>query len=80
MQTDRTTKILLFLIAVALWGLLLRHIVDPMPLEAGAAVSSPMPVNIVAVGYQPVKRLRSARNPGQASQAYVAVPVEVETK
>jgi hypothetical protein len=33
-QTDRTTKVLLLLIAIALWGLLLKSIFTPTPSEA----------------------------------------------
>jgi hypothetical protein len=33
-QTDRTTKVLLLLIAIALWGLLLKSVFAPTPSEA----------------------------------------------
>lgn len=44
MKTDRMTKVLLFLIMIALWGLLLKPLVIPTPAQA---TSGPVPVNIV---------------------------------
>lgn len=57
-MVDRTTKVLLLLIAIALWGLLLRPVLAPGPIRAEetaagenseAAAEKPMPVNIVQV-------------------------------
>ena len=46
MQTDRTTKILLGLIAAGLWGLLLQPFWRPVP----AVAAAPQDVRIVGVG------------------------------
>ncbi|MCC2668519.1 MAG: hypothetical protein K0Q72_990 [Armatimonadetes bacterium] len=68
MQTDRTTKTLLFFIAVALWGMLIKGFFEPTPTVAQAVrspvASGPMltPVRIVAVdgGSLPVSITRQA--------------------
>ena len=65
MQSDRTTKTLLFFIAVALWGMLLKGFLEPSP-SVAQAVRSPVaagplltPVKIVAVdGTLPITIVR----------------------
>lgn len=59
MQTDRTTKTLLFLIAAALWGLLLKSFFDPTPTIAQPQVN---PVRIMSVegGSLPVTIVRQS--------------------
>lgn len=47
MKTDKTTKVLLLLIALALWGLLLKPLTLP---TVAQAASDPVPVNIAEVG------------------------------
>lgn len=42
MQTDRPTRVLLTLIAVALWGLLLRLTFAPMPTQAQSPIYQPV--------------------------------------
>lgn len=54
MQTDKTTKTLLFLIAVALWGLLLKPAVDPLPSHAQANLVTPVRIVAVDGGSLPV--------------------------
>ena len=46
-MVDRTTRVLLALIAVALWGLLLKPVLTPTPVYAQEGV---MAVNIAQVG------------------------------
>jgi hypothetical protein len=59
MQTDRTTKLLLFLIAAALWGLLLKPLLGPLPATAAArrsasANGNTVSVDIKSIGGKPV--------------------------
>lgn len=51
MQTDRTTKVLLLLIAVALWAGLIRGILTPSPVVAQGGVSD---VNIQKIAGMPL--------------------------
>jgi hypothetical protein len=44
MTTDRTTKLLLFCIALALWGLLMRPTFTPMPVKAEGSSSGQLVV------------------------------------
>jgi hypothetical protein len=44
MNTDRTTKLLLFCIALALWGLLMRPAFTPMPVKAEGSSSGQLVV------------------------------------
>ena len=64
MKTDRTTKILLLLIALALWGLLLKPLTLPTAVQAA---SGPVPVNIAEVG-------------GRTVYSSTGLPVAVEGK
>jgi hypothetical protein len=66
-QSDRTTKSLLFFIAVALWGILLKSFFEPTPTVAQAVRTPPAmgplvnPVKIVAVdGALPVTIVRQS--------------------
>jgi hypothetical protein len=52
MQADRTTKILLAVIAVALWGLLLRPVVTPA--QAADAPRQDVNATITRIGETPV--------------------------
>lgn len=52
MQVDRTTKTLLFFIAVGLWGILLKSFFEPAPSVAQAPLANP--VRIVAVDGAPL--------------------------
>jgi len=55
MQSDRSTKTLLLLIAVALWGMFIKSVFEPRPTIAQAlsnpvrivGVDGPIPVSIV---------------------------------
>jgi hypothetical protein len=49
--TDRTTKVLLLLIAIGLWGLLLRPLLAPSPVQAQGASSSAFAPVVAADGY-----------------------------
>ena len=61
MQTDRTTKTLLFLIAVALWGHLLKPALAPSPSHAQGPQGPVMPVRVVGVDVvTPVNVVRQA--------------------
>ncbi|MGV3724031.1 MAG: hypothetical protein ACO1SX_24325 [Actinomycetota bacterium] len=59
MQPDRTTKTLLFLIAIALWGILIKSVFEPTPTTAQGLAN---PVRIVGVdgGALPVSILRQS--------------------
>jgi hypothetical protein len=59
MQSDRSTKTLLLLIAVALWGILIKSVFEPTPTIAQGLAN---PVRIVAVdgGPLPVSIVRQA--------------------
>lgn len=53
MQVDRTTKTLLFFIAVGLWGILLKSFFEPAPsIAQNAGLANP--VRIVAVEGAPL--------------------------
>lgn len=47
MQTDRTTKTILFLIMVALWVMILKPLFTPTPSNAQLQVQTTTPVTIV---------------------------------
>lgn len=59
MQSDRTTKSLLFLIAIALWGILIKSVFEPSPTIAQGLAN---PVRIVGVdgGPLPVSIIRQS--------------------
>ena len=54
MQVDRTTKTLLFFIAVGLWGILLKSFFEPAPSIAQAPLVNPVRIVAVDGGSLPV--------------------------
>lgn len=73
MQVDRTTKTLLLLIAVGLWGILIKSFFEPTPTIAQALAN---PVRIVAVDGAPLP-VNIVR---QASPLEVRTPVGTRLK
>jgi hypothetical protein len=59
MQTDRTTKTLLFLITIALWGILIKSLFAPEPTIA-QGLSNPVRIVGVDGGPLPVSIVRQS--------------------
>lgn len=74
MQADRTTKTLLFFIAVALWGILLKSFFEPVPSVAQAPLANPVRIVAVDGGPLPVAIMK------QSSPLEVRTPTGVRLR
>lgn len=74
MQTDRSTRILLALIAAALWAMLLKPVFAPAPADAARVAPKVMDVNLRQIGGRTV----SASDGLPIQGAGVGRPVRVE--
>lgn len=79
MPTDRTTKMLLALIEMALWGLILRPALTPVPAQAQGAAAEQTP-NLVGIPAPEVRPLGVAVYFASGPRVYRLDPVTLKSQ